>query len=139
LAAAKGTEAVTPQEAFALLDDGDFNQLTTAIEVLGRARYAPAVPKLCEMLDSPTVDVGLIVKVAKALSEIGTPQAMEILKTYLYLETTQLSRHAYEQTTFEKITRTSIVSASAKRALKALDTAEARAILDEWERKRQNR
>lgn len=126
-----------PQEALAVLDYGDFHQLTAALEVLGRTRYAPAVPKLYAMLDSPTVDVGLIVKVAKALSEIGTPQAMEILKTYLFYETTALSRHAYEQTTFEKITRTSIVSAAAKRALKEIGTPEAHAILQEWERTKQ--
>ena len=81
--------------------------------------------------------MGLIVKVAKALSVIGTPLALDALATYLFAETTQLSRHAYEQTTFEKITRSAIVSAAAKRALKEVNTPEAQAILQEWERRRQ--
>ena len=127
---------MTPEQALATLEYGDFYQLTDAIQILAYYRYAPAVPKLAFMLDSPTVDVGLIVKVAKALSEIGTPLAMEVLKTYLFAETTQLSRHAYEQTTFEKITRSAIVSAAAKRALKEVNTPESHAILAQWEQMR---
>jgi HEAT repeat protein len=126
-------EMKTPEQAFASLNSRNFYELAAAIEAVGQFNYAPAVPKLREMLDSPTVDVGLIVKVAKALSAIGTPLAMEILKTYLFAETTQLSRHAYEQTTFEKISRSAIVSAAAKRALKELNTPQSQAILEEWE------
>lgn len=127
---------MTPEEAFVALDSRDFYKLTAAIETIGQSRYAPAVRKLAMMLDSPTVDVGLIVKVAKALSEIGTPLALDVLKTYLFAETTQLSRHAYEQTTFEKISRSAIVSAAAKRALKELNTPQSQAILEEWEQQR---
>jgi HEAT repeat protein len=123
----------TPEQAFAALTSRNFYELGAAIEAVGQFQYAPAVPKLREMLDSPTVDVGLIVKVAKALGEIGTPLAMEILKTYLFAGTTQMTPHSYDQTTFEKITRTAIVSEAAKKALKTLSTPTAKKILEEWE------
>ena len=81
------------------------------------------------MLDSPTVDMRLIVRVVKVLSEIGTPLALEILRTYLFAGTTQITPHHHDQTTYERLTRTDVIHEAVKKAFKAIDTQEARAVL----------
>lgn len=124
---------MNPQQALVALDSTDIDELMAALELLGRARYAPAVPKLAEMLDSPTVDMRLIVRVVKALSEIGTPLALEILRTYLFAGTTQITPHQHDQTTYERLTRTDVIHEAVKKAFKAIDTQEARAVLVDWQ------
>jgi HEAT repeat protein len=124
---------MNPKQALAALDNTDIDEVIAALELLGRARYEPAVPKLAEMLDSPLVDLRLIVRVVRTLSEIGSTQAVEILKTYLYSGTTQVTPHHHDQTTYERVSRTGIIHEAVKKAFKAIDTQEVRAVLVEWQ------
>lgn len=124
---------MTPEQALTTLDSTDMDEVIAALERLGQWRYTPAVPKLAEMLDSPTVDMRLIVRVVKTLSEISSPQAVAILKTYLYAGTTQLTSHPHDQTTYERVTRTAVIHEAVKKAFKAIDTQEVRAVLTEWQ------
>jgi hypothetical protein len=124
---------MNPEKALATLDSEDTDQVIAALELLGRARYEPAVPKLAEMLDSPLVDLRLIVRVVKTLSEIGSARAIDILKMYLYSGTTQVTPHHHDQTTYERVSRTGVIHEAVKKAFKAIDTQEVRAVLVEWQ------
>jgi hypothetical protein len=126
---------MTPEEALATLDSSNLDEVILALEWLSYHRCTPAVPKLAAMLDSPLVDVRLIVRVVKTLSEINSPLAMDILKAYLYAGTTQISTHQHDQTTFERLTRADIVHEAVKKAFKAIDTQEARAVLVDWQQR----
>ncbi|NWF67879.1 MAG: HEAT repeat domain-containing protein [Chloroflexi bacterium] len=125
---------MTPQQALAALDYTDINIKIAAVEALAHYKYAYAVPQLKALLDSPTVDLRLIVVVVRALSTIGSKEAMDILKTYLFAGTTALSPHTHDQTTYERTSRTDIIHEAVKKAFKQMDTPETRAALAEWDR-----
>lgn len=80
-AAAERLVAAHPREAVRLLESGLPEVLEGLVPVVGRARLAPALPALAEILRRPEAPIRLVA--VEALAAIGTPGAMGFLERSL--------------------------------------------------------